>query len=129
MTNNQIKQAFFGLLNAANLGYPISWPGVNFTPPATGSWLEVMFFPNASLDNGLAYDSTKTPVGIFQVSCVTRPGSGTIALGAMADQIRTTYAKGTTITGSVRVVREPYDFELDAMDDRIKIVVSVEYSG
>ena len=129
MTNNQIKTAFYGVLNTAALGYQISWPGVNFTPPATGSWLEVMFFPNESLDNGLAYDSQTIPRGIFQVSCVTRPGAGTVALGAIAEQIRTTFAKGTTITGSVRVIREPYDMELEPFEDRIKIVVSVEYSG
>jgi hypothetical protein len=129
MTNNQIKTAFYGLLNSAALGYEISWPSVNFKPPSTGSWLEVMFFPNESLDNGLAYDSATIARGIFQVSCVTRPGAGTVALGAIAEQIRTTFAKGTIITGSVRVIREPYDIELEAFDDRVKIVVSVEYSG
>jgi hypothetical protein len=36
---------------------------------------------------------------------------------------------GSTFTGSVRVIREPYDIELEAFEDRIKIVVSVEYSG
>lgn len=35
---------------------PVAWPGINFTPPTTGSWLEVAWFPNQTADKGLAND-------------------------------------------------------------------------
>jgi len=128
-TNNQIYMAAITLLNNAALGYPISWPGFNFTPPSSGVWLEVSFFPNEGIDNGLAYSDTVVPRGIFQVACVDRPGRGTASIHAAADQIRALYAKGTSLIGSVRVIREPYDMELETEDDRLMVVVSVEYSG
>jgi hypothetical protein len=128
-TNNQIYMAAITLLNNAALGYPISWPGFNFTPPSSGVWLEVSFFPNEGIDNGLAYSDTVVPRGIFQVACVDRPGRGTASIHAAADQIRALYAKGTGLIGSVRVIREPYDMELETEGDRLMVVVSVEYSG
>lgn len=128
-TNNEIYMAGITLLNNAALGYSVSYPGYTFTPPATGVWLEVEFFPNEGLDNGLRYADTVVPRGIFQVSCANRPGSGLDAIHAAADQIRALYAKGTTLSGQVRVTREPYDMELQTEDDRLMVVVTVEYSG
>lgn len=128
-TNNQIYTAAITLLNNAALGYPISWPGFNFTPPDSGVWLEVEFFPNTGLDNGLRYADAVVPQGIYQVACVNRPGVGLADIHAAADQIRALYAKGTTLIDNVRVIREPYDMELETMDDRLMVVVTVEYSG
>lgn len=128
-TNNSIYMAAITILNDAALGYQVSYPGFNFTPPSTGVWLEVEFFPNEGLDNGLRYADTVVPRGIFQVSCVDRPGSGLDAVNAAADQIRTLYAKGTTLVDQVRVIRQPYDMELKPQDDRMMVVVTVEYSG
>lgn len=128
-TNNEIYMAAITILNDAALGYRVSYPGFNFSPPSTGVWLEVAFFPNEGLDNGLRYADTVIPRGIFQVSCVNRPGAGLDAIHAAADEIRALYAKGTTLTGQVRVVRQPYDMELETDDDRMMVVVTVEYSG
>lgn len=128
-TNNQIYMAAITLLNNAALGYPISWPGFNFTPPSSGVWLEVSFFPNEGIDNGLAYTDGVVPRGIFQVACVNRPGAGLDAIHAAADEIRALYAKGAALVDRVRVVREPYDMELETEDDRLMVVVSIEYSG
>lgn len=128
-TNNEIYVAAANILEDSALSYPVSYPGVNFTPPPSGVWLEVEFFPNEGIDNGLRYADTVIPRGIFQVSCVNRPGAGLTDIHAAADQIRALYAKGTTLTGQVRVIRQPYDMELETMDDRLMVVVTVEYSG
>lgn len=129
MTNNQIYMAAIGILNDAALGYSVSYPGFDFIPPAAGVWLEVEFFPNSGLDNGLRNNDTVIPQGIFQVACVTRPGMGLESVHSTADEIRTLYAKGKTITGQVRVTRNPYDMELQTEDDRLMVVVTIEYSG
>ena len=128
-TNNQIYMNAIQILKDSPLTYPVSWPGYNFDPPGAGLWLEVQFFPNQGIDNGLRYADGVVPQGILQVACVTRPGFGLETIHAAADEIRTLYAKGTAITGQVRVVRQPYDMELESEDDRLMVVVTIEYSG
>ncbi|AGH31821.1 tail terminator [Salicola phage CGphi29] len=129
-TNNDIKKAFYDKLKAANLGYDIAFPGVNFTPPEKAAWLEVTFAPNRGFDNGIPNSSTLVPQGMFQVACMDRPGTrGSFRAGEAADQVKAVFPKGESLTGSVRVSRNPYDLELDAGDDRLMIAVTVEYEG
>ena len=128
-TNNEIKSALFTLLSDADLGYPIAWPGVDFTPPASGYWLEVSFFPNRGYDDGISASSTVTPEGIFQVNAVTRPGGGVMGVGLVAAQVQAAFAKGTQVKDRVHVSRHPYQTEADKMDDRMMIAVTIEYSG
>lgn len=128
-TNNQIYRGAIDILNNAALPYPVIYPGYTMTPPSTGMWLEVRFFPNKGIDSGLANDSTMIPQGIFQVECYDRPGSGTDNVQSLADQIRDLYAKGTVFSDRVRVIRAPYDMELEPEPSKLSIVVSVEYSG
>lgn len=59
MSNNtDIYNAFAAIVGtyAASKSLPVAWPGVNFTPPATGAWLEVAWFPNQSKDMGFGND-------------------------------------------------------------------------
>lgn len=127
--NNAIKQALFSMLNDAGIGLPIAWPAVKFQPPAKGQWLEAGFAPNSDLDNALEYGSGFIPRGIFQVIVYDRPNGGSFPAGAIAEQIQALFAKGTTITGQVRIVKRPEILPMDAMGDRFGIVVSIEYSG
>ena len=129
MTNSDILNAFNAILSAANLGYPIAWPGVKFTPPATGVWLEVAFFPNTGRQDGLANSAQLTPEGMYQVSCYMRPGSGIDPIEKAASAIRATFPKGRVITGSVRVTRTPYDMSLSQDGDRMAIAVTIPYLG
>lgn len=129
MTNNDILTGFNTLLQNANLGYPIGWQGVNFTPPDRGLWLETAFAPNSGLDNSLAYDSGVIPRGILQVACYDRGGKGTFAVNKLAQDVADVFTKGTTLTGSVRVVSYPFIMPIDIDDESISVIVSVEYSG
>ena len=129
MTNSDILNAFNAILSAANLGYQIAWPGVKFTPPATGVWLEVVFFPNTGRQDGLANSAQLTPEGMYQVACYMRPGGGIDPIEKAASAIRATFPKGRIITGSVRVTRTPYDMSLSQDGDRMAIVVTVPYLG
>lgn len=127
--NNTIKQAFMQILNDADLGYPITWPAVKFTPPSSGIWLETAYAPNADLDNGLGYSDGTIARGFFQVTVYDRPNNGSINIGVVAEQLQALFAKGTLLTAMVRVVKRPVIMSMDAEDDRISIPVSVEYSG
>ena len=129
MDNSEILNACNAILHSANLGYPIGWPGVNFTPPATGAWLEVAFFPNTGRQNGLANSAQLTPEGNYQVTCYMRPGEGVGPIQAAADAVRATFPKGRIITGSVRVTRTPYDMQFEQGSDRVAIAVTIPYLG
>ena len=126
-TNSTIQSALNDILIAASLGYPISWPGLDFTPPASGAWLEVTFLPNRGVDDRLANDGHVSPQGIYQVTAVSRPESE-LQLRSVAEEVQAAFPVGTNITGNVRITRYPYTGTLQSMDDRMSIAVTIEYS-
>ena len=128
-TNTTIATALFSQLAAASLGYPIAWPGTDFMPPATGVWLEPMVMPNTGIDNGLAPTDGTVPQGLFQVSVFDRPGRGILEVNRAADDVKAAFLKNATITGLVRVQRNPYSFEIQPDGDRLSVIVTIPYSG
>lgn len=128
-TNRQIYMAAITILDNSALTYPVAYPGFNFTPPSEGVWLEVLFRPNEGIADGIADTDSVVPQGIFQVNCVARPGAGIAAIQAAADKVAALYAKGTTLSGKVRISRQPYSTELAPMNDRMMVFVTVQYSG
>ena len=129
-TNTAIAQALFTNLAAESLGYPISYPGQEFTPPNSGVWLELMVMPNTGIDNGLAPTDETVPQGLFQVSVFNRPAPGAyIVTSRAADEVKAAFLKNATITGLVRVQRNPYSFEIQPEDDRLAVIVTIPYTG
>jgi len=128
-TNTAIATALFSQLTAAALGYPIAWPGTDFTPPASGIWLEPMVMPNTGIDNGLAPTDGTVPQGLFQVAVYDRPGRGILEVNRAADEVKAAFLKNATITGLVRVQRNPWSFEIQPDDDRLSVIVTIPYTG
>ena len=128
-TNTTIATALFSHLAAASLGYPIAWPGTDFTPPASGIWLEPMVMPNTGIDNGLAPTDGTVPQGLFQVAVYDRPGRGILEVNRAADDVKAAFLKNATITGLVRVQRNPWSFEIQPDDDRLSVIVTIPYTG
>ena len=126
-TNSEIQSAMNGILSAASLGHPISWPGINFTPPESGYWLEVMHLPNRGVDDQLANDGHVSPQGIFQVIVAGRPGSE-ISLREVAETVQGVFPKGTEIVAPIRATRHPYTTNVQYMDDCAELAVTIEYS-
>ena len=125
-TNSTIQTALNDILIAASLGYPIAWPGIDFTRPDSGEWLEVTFLPNRGVDDRLANDSEVSPQGIYQVVVASRPQSE-IRLRVVAQTVQAVFTKGTRIADNVRVTRHPYTGTLQAESSRMSIAVTVEY--
>lgn len=131
-TNEQIYTALITILNGAALGYPVIYEGFTKTPPSTGVWLQVSFFPNRGIDYDTANTEEVVPQGNFQVEVFTRPFKSLAektALDTAIFSVMSLYAKGTAITGRVRVYRPPYANGLDPLPDRISTVVTIPYSG
>jgi hypothetical protein len=108
---------------------PVSYPGVPFTPPAAGIWLELRWFPNASLTRGISDASPAvTLVGIGQVSVCDRPGAGLAGGLSTADAVVAWFAKGTTL-GVARVEVQPWVSAVLSEPDRTVYPVTVRWRG
>ncbi len=129
ITNNQIQQAFFTALSAAALGYPIAYPGRNFTPPDDGYWLVADIFPGNGIQNGISNSAQVVQGGLIQVSVYCRPNIGIIGLTTVADSVVDAFPKGTVLVDPVRVSRTPYHAARLDLDDRIQIPVTIPYSA
>lgn len=127
-TNNDIANAFKAVLAtfAAAQGIPVAWPGVAFTPPQTGSWLEMAWFPNETMN--LAFGAVSQYRGFGQVSCCCRPGPGDGVVLALADAVIDAFPKGTQL-GIARVERKPWASSELSAPDRIAVPVTVRYQG
>ena len=122
-----IENDFLSAVDSADFGYPIAWPGVDFTPPDTGIWLEPVIIRGDGLDPGLPMDSVYMPNGTFRVGVCTRPGNGIVAVAAMAETIAATLVKGTRFSDGTFIVNNPRAQTAIIEPDRITVPVSMAY--
>jgi hypothetical protein len=133
-TNNTILMACDQILIDAELGYPIAFHGIPFSPPpATGVWLQVTYLPNEGIQQGIGNDATVIEQGIYQVMACRRIVDATITGGVTPLQsalalVAAEYPKGKIITGLVRVQRSPYQSSLIEDEDRMMIPLTIQYS-
>lgn len=130
--NSTIYTSFCTALEAANLGYAIAYPGLDFTPPTGAFWLEVNYLPNDGIQDGLSNNSTTIEQGIFQVNAMGRKGSGAgrgmIPTQRVAEELQAAFPKGTLISGLVRVSRTPYQMSPIQEGDKIMVPVTIPYT-
>jgi len=128
-TNNDIANAFKALLAtfATSQSVTVAWPGVPFNPPETGSWLEMAWFPNETVNLSLGNDGSQYR-GFGQVSCCCRPGAGDGVALALADAVIDAFPKGTAL-GIAKVERKPWASTVLYAPDRLSVPVTVRYQG
>ena len=113
---------------AGSLGLQCSYPGIGFTPPTSGAWLELQWFPNQTQNYGMADDGPSLLQGFAQLSACYRPGAG-IAIGnTLTDQIISAFGKGTTFAG-MRVYRKPYTNSIIQDPERVMHPVTIMWRG
>jgi len=125
MSNSSILDAF---INHLSTTLPVAYQGINFTPPDSGEWLEVKFFPNP---NNRLFIGSNDPVevrGIFQITVCYRPGSGVINGAETAQSIIDQYPQDAAI-GSVKVELKPWDSGPIEEDERISHPITIRYRG
>ena len=141
-SNKEIYIALMTRLTAEVTGYPMSRPGGvaydaggnrvtgKFTPPDSGLWLEVEFQPNSDIDNTLGADDEVVPRGMMTVLAMGRPGAGgIIPVVDLAYAVVAAFPKCYQLVDLVRVSRKPYTILMPEEDDRLGVMVTVEYSG
>jgi len=107
----------------------IAWPGIPFTPPAEGLWLQFGYFPND--DENIAWDddSCVESRGHLRILVYYRPGVGTVKPTILADELIKHFSKGLQL-GPVRVSKRAWQ-TLPVAEDSSKsyIPVTVPYQG
>lgn len=107
---------------------PIAWPGINFTQPDTGMWLEAKLFPNEPMNYSMDNDGCHAARGFFQVIVGYRPGVGQINPSLIADAVIAHFSKGTPL-GPVRVVKSPWQSPEITEGSFLMIPVTIPYYG
>ena len=128
MSQKAILEAFLTHMDTMSNGAPIAWPGVNFTPPDSGFWMEARHFPNETENQSWEATSKNAYMGFCQVSVNTRPGSGIIALSGLAEDVIDHFPKGLELAG-VRVRKRPHQSPPIEEGERIFIPVTIHYLG
>ena len=122
-----IIEDFMTQLEAANLGYPISYPNVKFKD-VDDIYLEVTHAPNSPIDDTLSSQSV-VQRGLFQVSVIGRQNTGIIELNEIAQEVANVFPKLTPIA-DVKVSRVPYTISaVDISGGRVELPVTIEYIG
>lgn len=108
---------------------PVSYPNVAFTPPATGVWLELRWFPNETRTYGMQ-DTSPCAVltGFGQVTVCERTGAGIVGGLGIAGAVVDWFAKGTSF-GVARVEVQPWVSSVLQEDDRTMYPVTVRWRG
>lgn len=130
MNDTEIYDAFALLVGAfaATEGLTCSYPAVAFTPPASGPWLELQWFPNETQGYGMADDGPSLLQGFAQLSACHPPGQGLTPGTTVTDKIIAAFGKGTTFAG-VRVYRKPWVNSVISDPERIMHPVTIPWRG
>lgn len=108
---------------------PVSYPGVPFTPPAAGIWLELRWFPNETGTYGMSDENPcLVLVGFAQVTVCDRPGAGLAATFEVATACIDWFRKGTTL-GVARVEVQPWVSSVLSEPDRTMLPITVRWRG
>lgn len=114
------KIATFAISGSPSLNLPVSYPGIAFTPPDTGQWLEVLAFWNGGGDLGLEAGSDAYDQGFFRVMICGRTGAGLGKIQDIADDLRGEFPINTKF-GGARTERTP-TFGGPITDDARKVI-------
>ena len=122
-----LRAAVMSMIGAAGFTQPIAWPGVNFTPPNSGNWLEVILLENDPQQDYIGNDAPVCERGIITITAATRPGFGEVGLETLARTVQAAFPKGTVISGALRVTKAPTRRSTIVEPDRIMLPVDIVY--
>lgn len=111
---------------AAGLGLPVSYPGVQFTPPANGGWVEVDAHWNGNTPYALAADGPSVELGFFRVLVNWRTGRGPMPAQDAAETIVSSIPKGSKFA-TARTDREPSISGMLVDPDRLILPITVRW--
>lgn len=117
-------------LSVGSPALPVAYPDVDFTPPASGKYLEARFLPNRPAYEGLS--SGRMDQGLLQINVVWPRKQGVIKPNAAAAEVMAHFPKGLRLQGSgvrVKIDREPWAAAPLIEDDKTVIPVTVSWTA
>lgn len=111
---------------ADGLGLPVSYPGLHFTPPDDGLWLELLVFWNGNIPYGLANSGPTIDQGFFRVMVGYRHGAGLMPAQQLAELVIAAFPKGSTFARA-RVEQTPALSGPIQMDDKLFVPVTIRW--
>ena len=128
-----IHEAIYSHVGAlgASLEIPVSYPGVNFTAPDAGRWLELIVLPNGNLNQPINSNSTPLPKGLFRVNvCSSSREDNSMTLFATADTVAAAFPLGLPLLGHVvRIGGWPEIDDLMVDDGVMRVPVRMVYTS
>lgn len=129
-----IQAALFARAAALVLSpaHPVSWPNVNFTPPASKKYLRVTHFPNTTDSGFVSNTSTDEHKGILQITVCAPLNSGESAARDIAGLVVEHFPKGMPLYSDgvkVRIAKRPDVASKITTDTEIQIPVSIRYEA
>lgn len=125
---NDFAEAVAVFAAATSPPLPVSYPGVHFTPPDAGAWLEVRWFPNETQNWGIGNDGPSVMQGFGQVSVYYRPGAGIVDGLLLAGAIVDAFPKGTQLARA-SVQRKPWISAVVSDGDKVFHPVTIPYKA
>lgn len=127
MTAFMAKLDIFGAL-------PIAWPGRHTSPPSTGMWLEVKFFPNEPQNLSWDNDSQQLLKGYFQIGVFYRPGINigqvsSVTASELADSLINHFPKGLRLLRNIRIFKTAWQRSAFDMEGKSVIPITIPYLG
>lgn len=109
--------------------FSTAYEGVAFTPVNNVAYQRINLL-RAQPDNTALGSAYHRELGIFQVTLFYPMGSGTNAIEARAESIKTHFKRGTGLTNNGRVVsitNTPNVKEVSRDEDRLSLVIDIPY--
>jgi hypothetical protein len=131
-----IEEAIAGVLYARTvslavaLQMPLSWPGFNFSKPASGAYLEGRHFPNTTIRRGMQSNGYHEHLGMLQVNVWHKAGTGEQTVRALAADVVAHFPCDLKLVDgdvTVRIMKRPEARELMTQDTGIMIPVMIDY--
>jgi hypothetical protein len=109
---------------------PIAYPGINFKPDPSETYLEAVFLPNATVTRTINTGGSNQYQGMLQVSVMHPVGRGALAATDIAGRVISHFKRGTVIAGdtiAVRMIRQPYQSPSMTEPDWLRVPVTIPY--
>lgn len=127
----KVRAALETALNSMSPALITAWENNPFTPPASNVPYQKSFVLSATPEN-LEYGSSYLENGIFQVTLMYPLQTGTAAVAARAELLRTIFNRGASFINSgvtVRITRTPEISAGTVEGDRFALPVKIRFSA
>lgn len=106
----------------------IQWPNQpNFTPPATGVWSRVTIQYADSVQAGLYQGVVERDLGILNIQCFARKGTGDIDLTTLADNWRSHFKGWSSTFLEITQTNAPTPIQSELDTDFISSLIRIEF--